>query len=112
MTSASLSRRGFLTLASAVGVVAAARPSLAVAATGPILKPIPPEWFVALRHQRRDAVGLGRPARYRTTQERLFVRNHTATPTVDAASYRLRIFGDGLARPARRPTPCRCPWPT
>ena len=46
MTSASLSRRGFLTLASVVGVVAAARPSLAVAATGPILKPIPPEWFV------------------------------------------------------------------
>ena len=99
MTSASLSRRGFLTLASAVGVVAAARPSLAVAATGPILKPIPPEWFVPFgtnAEMRWDSVD---PRRYRTTQERLFVRNHTATPTVDAASYRLRIFGDGLGTP-------------
>ena len=48
MTSAptSLGRRGFLTLAGAVGVAAVVRPSLASAATGPILKPLPPEWFV------------------------------------------------------------------
>ncbi|WP_082624358.1 sulfite oxidase [Nocardioides sp. Soil805] len=99
MTSAPLSRRGFLTLASAVGVTAVVRPSLAVAATGPILKPIPPEWFVAFgtnAEMRWDSVD---PRRYRTTQERLFVRNHTATPTIDAASYRLRIFGDGLRTP-------------
>lgn len=99
MTSASLSRRGFLTLTSAAAAVAVARPSLAVAATGPILKPIPPAWFVPFgtnAEMRWDSVD---PRRYRTTQERLFVRNHTSTPTIDAASYRLRIFGDGLATP-------------
>ena len=99
MTSASLSRRGFLTLTSAAAAVAVARPSLAVAATGPILKPIPPAWFVPFgtnAEMRWESVD---PRRYRTTQERLFVRNHTSTPTIDAASYRLRIFGDGLATP-------------
>jgi DMSO/TMAO reductase YedYZ molybdopterin-dependent catalytic subunit len=101
MTSEPLSRRGFLTLATAAGVVAAARPSLAVAATAPILKPIPPEWFVPYgtnAEMRWDSVD---PRRYRTTQQRLFVRNHTATPTIHAGDYRLRIFGDGLATPRR-----------
>ena len=113
MTSASLSRRGFLTLTSAAGVVAAARPSLAVAATGPILKPIPPEWFVPFgtnAEMRWDSVD---PRRYRTTQERLFVRNHT----VDADDRRGVVpVADLRRRPrdarARRAAPCRCRWPT
>jgi DMSO/TMAO reductase YedYZ molybdopterin-dependent catalytic subunit len=37
------------------------------------------------------------PRTYLTTQARLFVRNHTSTPTIDPTTYRLRIFGDGLA---------------
>ena len=39
------------------------------------------------------------PAAELTTQERLFVRSHTSTPTIDATTYRLRIFGDGLSTP-------------
>jgi DMSO/TMAO reductase YedYZ molybdopterin-dependent catalytic subunit len=96
MTTASLSRRGFLALSTTAGVLAAVRPSLAVAAVGPILKPLPGEWFVPFgtnAEMRWDSVD---PRRYRTTQERLFVRNHTSTPTIDARSYRLRVFGDGL----------------
>jgi DMSO/TMAO reductase YedYZ molybdopterin-dependent catalytic subunit len=29
----------------------------------------------------------------------MFVRNHTSTPTIDPAGYRLRLYGDGLAQP-------------
>ncbi|MFD1826623.1 sulfite oxidase [Mumia zhuanghuii] len=67
------------------------------AVAGPILKPLPPEWFVTYgtnAEMRWDSVD---PRRYLTATERLFVRNHTTTPTIDPASYTLRIFGDGLA---------------
>ncbi|MPZ52032.1 MAG: molybdopterin-dependent oxidoreductase [Acidimicrobiia bacterium] len=32
-----------------------------------------------------------------TPNDRFFVRNHTSTPRIDLAAYRLRMFGDGLA---------------
>ncbi len=43
--------------------------------------------------------------RFATSNDRFFVRNHTRTPLVDAATYRLELYGDGLAgRPtAERP---------
>ncbi|KRC56788.1 MULTISPECIES: molybdopterin-dependent oxidoreductase [unclassified Nocardioides] len=65
-----------------------------------IQKPLPPEWFVGYgtnAETRWDSVD---PHRYATPQERLFVRNHTRTPQIDASSYRLRVFGDGLTDPA------------
>jgi DMSO/TMAO reductase YedYZ molybdopterin-dependent catalytic subunit len=64
-----------------------------------ICKPLPPEQFVhhdTNAEMRWDTVD---PAAALTTQERLFVRSHTSTPTIDAATYRLRIFGDGLVDP-------------
>jgi len=81
--------------ASATPAVPPAPSSLAP--TGPILKPLPPEWFVTYgtnAEMRWDSVD---PRRYLTPAERLFVRNHTSTPTIDPATYALRIFGDGLA---------------
>ena len=33
---------------------------------------------------------------HHTPVDRFFVRNHTSTPTIDAATWRLRIFGTGL----------------
>ena len=39
------------------------------------------------------------PAKYLTDQARLFVRNHTSTPMIDRSTWRLRVFGDGLATP-------------
>jgi DMSO/TMAO reductase YedYZ molybdopterin-dependent catalytic subunit len=62
---------------------------------GPIVKPLPPEWFL-LRgtnaEMRWDTVGRS----FTTPNERFFVRNHTATPRIDAATWRLQIFGSGL----------------
>ena len=36
------------------------------------------------------------PGKYLTDPSRLFVRDHTSTPRIDARSYRLALFGDGL----------------
>ncbi|MBW9211494.1 sulfite oxidase [Mumia sp. zg.B21] len=84
------------------GSAAAAAPapgSLLPLTEGPILKPLPPEWFVPLgtnAEMRWDSVD---PRRYLTAPERLFVRNHTRTPIIDARTWELRIHGDGLADP-------------
>jgi DMSO/TMAO reductase YedYZ molybdopterin-dependent catalytic subunit len=69
------------------------------AAGGPILKALPPAWFVDYgtnAEMRWDSVD---PHERLTSPARLFVRNHTSTPTIDAATFELRIFGDGLADP-------------
>jgi DMSO/TMAO reductase YedYZ molybdopterin-dependent catalytic subunit len=77
-------------------LAAAARIAPARAAAGPIVKPLPPEWFVPFgsnAEMRWDSVS---PKGYVTPNERFFVRDHTATPSIDAATYRLRVFGSGL----------------
>jgi DMSO/TMAO reductase YedYZ molybdopterin-dependent catalytic subunit len=99
-----LSRRRLLQLAAAGVPVAAglgrfaASPSRAFAA-GPIVKPLPPEWFNLFNtnaEMRWDAAGeLG----YLIPNERFFVRNHTSTAIIDPASWRLSVFGSGLRRP-------------
>jgi DMSO/TMAO reductase YedYZ molybdopterin-dependent catalytic subunit len=75
----------------------AAPPQARVTTTpSPIVKPLPPEWFIDYgwnAEMRWDSVsGLG----YFTPNERFFVRNHTATPVIDARTWRLRLWGDGL----------------
>jgi DMSO/TMAO reductase YedYZ molybdopterin-dependent catalytic subunit len=93
-------RRALQLAATAVPALSAAAlfPPRARAATTsppPILKPLPPEWFVNFgtnAEMRWDAVDFG----YTTPIERFFVRNHTATPLIDARSWRLAIYGTGL----------------
>jgi DMSO/TMAO reductase YedYZ molybdopterin-dependent catalytic subunit len=94
-------RRGLVAAAS-VGAGLLAIPGAAQrawAGAPAILKPLPPQWFIDYgtnAEMRWDSVD---SRRYLTPQERLFVRDHVSTPTIDASTYRLRIFGDGLARP-------------
>ena len=71
----------------------------ALAAYPAILKPTPADPFVDFdtnAEMRWDSVD---PRKYLTDQSRLFVRNHTVTPTIDRTTWRLRVFGDGLATP-------------
>src|SRR3954454_21031612 len=98
-----LSRRRLLQLAAAGLPVAAglgrlASPPRAVAA-GASVKPLPPEWFIPIgprAEMRWDAAAdLG----YLIPNERFFVRNHTATPIIDPATWRLSVFGSGLRHP-------------
>jgi DMSO/TMAO reductase YedYZ molybdopterin-dependent catalytic subunit len=99
-----LSRAQLLKLGAAVPLLAGASrllpagvASAASLADPPIRKPLPPQWFVPFgtnAEMRWDSVaGLG----YTTPNERFFVRNHTATPVIDPATWRLRVFGSGLA---------------
>ncbi|MEU6740166.1 sulfite oxidase [Streptosporangium sandarakinum] len=64
-----------------------------------IVKPLPPELFVAHdtnAETRWEAMG---DVGYHVPAERFFVRNHTSTPIIDAATWRLRLHGSGLRAP-------------
>jgi DMSO/TMAO reductase YedYZ molybdopterin-dependent catalytic subunit len=94
-------RRTFLAGAAVAGAATAVgvptRP--AVAGAPAILKPLPAGRFVDFgtnAEMRWDSVS---PHAYRTRQARLFVRNHSVTPTIDRDTWRLRIFGTGLSAP-------------
>ncbi len=93
-----LSRRTLLRLTAAGGLALAATGTAAATASaaGPIVKPLPPELF--------DVYGTNAETRweamsgqgYLTPVDRFFVRDHTSTPVLDAATWRLRLFGSGL----------------
>ena len=103
MVEKTLSRRELLALAAA-GAPAVAlgsrwTPPAWGQAPSPIVKPLPPEWFV--RHgtnaeMRWEAM---RDQSLLVPNERFFVRNHTSTPRIDPATWRLRVSGSGLRRP-------------
>ncbi|HWM09257.1 MAG TPA: sulfite oxidase, partial [Solirubrobacteraceae bacterium] len=94
-----VSRRDLLKLAAA-GTLPLVAPRAAWAqAAPPILKPLPPEWFVV--H------GTNAEMRWESVRDRLianerfFVRNHTRTPSIDRATWRLTVHGTGVRRPLR-----------
>lgn len=103
MSSPTLSRRAALRVgtagaAVASGLIGSSRSIARRALGGPIVKPVPSRWFDDYGNNvemRWDSVS-PRPL---TPSPRLFVRDHTATPRIDAATYALRIFGDGLRQP-------------
>ncbi len=93
-----VSRRDLLKLGTA-GALSLALPRAAWAGAPAIVKPLPPEWFIdygsnaEMRWEAMRREGVVTPA------AKFFVRNHTSTPAIDAASWRLRISGDGVRRP-------------
>jgi DMSO/TMAO reductase YedYZ molybdopterin-dependent catalytic subunit len=98
---AGLTRRSLVGASLAGGAIAATTrfAPAAHAAYPAILKPTPADQFYDYgtnAEMRWDSVD---PAKYLTDQARLFVRNHTSTPTIDRSTWRLRVFGDGLATP-------------
>jgi DMSO/TMAO reductase YedYZ molybdopterin-dependent catalytic subunit len=104
-----LDRRRLLRTTAAVGGALAtgalAPLGRALAGAPAILKPLPAAWFTDFgtnAEMRWDSVD---PRAYLTPPDRLFVRNHTSTPTIDAATYSLKVYGDGLrtARAAEDP---------
>jgi DMSO/TMAO reductase YedYZ molybdopterin-dependent catalytic subunit len=91
-------RRTFLAGTAVAGTAVAVGVPVSPATAGApsILKPLPADRFVDFgtnAEMRWDSVS---PHAYRTQQSRLFVRNHTVTPTIDRDTWRLRVFGNGL----------------
>lgn len=101
-----VARRDLLRLAAAAGL-ATAVPAVwhaprAHAATSPgIVKPLPDDVFTVRgtnAETRFDALADTGPL---TPASHFFIRNHTATPRLDAAAWRLTVWGDGLTGGAR-----------
>src|SRR3954464_6076502 len=97
-----LSRRAFLALAAAASAGAASPgavlgPGAASADTGsPIVKPLPPQWFTVFGSNAEMRWSAMRGQGYLVPVDRFFVRDHTSTPLIDAAGWRLHLFGAGL----------------
>jgi hypothetical protein len=94
-----LTRRDLLRASAALGFTALpGAPASAVAptTTSPILKPLPPELFTVFGTNAETKWEALHGQGYHTPIDRFFVRNHTATPTIDAATWRLKLFGSGL----------------
>ncbi|MFF7858869.1 molybdopterin-dependent oxidoreductase [Streptomyces sp. NPDC007904] len=92
-----VSRRRLLTLLAATAaatVLPAPRP--ARAAGTPIVKPLPPESFIQRGTNAETRWEALRGTGHHTPNELFFVRNHTATPVLDAHDWRLRLWGSGL----------------
>ncbi|MFG2000018.1 sulfite oxidase [Spirillospora sp. NPDC048911] len=100
-----LSRRGMLRATAGVGLGAAfagtgsaraAVPVRGLAPGGPIVKPLPPELFITHGTNAETRWEALKGTGQHTPVDRFFVRNHTATPLIDARTWRLKLWGGGL----------------
>ncbi|MBL7257544.1 sulfite oxidase [Paractinoplanes lichenicola] len=97
-----LDRRDLLKLAAlgvtapALAAVGASPAAAAAAAAAPIVKPLPPELFKPLGTNAETLWSSLKDVGYHVPIDRFFVRNHTSTPIIDSASWRLTVFGAGL----------------
>lgn len=62
----------------------------------PIVKPTPPELFRTLGTNRETLFEAFKGEGLLTPASKFFIRNHTRTPRIDAATWRLRIDGSGV----------------
>lgn len=74
-------------------------PSAVHATTRQVVKPTPPELLVDRGTGADYETRLGTLDGYTSPNDRFFVRSHSPTPRIDAASWRLRLEGTGLRRP-------------
>jgi len=110
--SSPLSRRTVLGGSAAGAALVTLAPGLpaARAAYPAILKPTPAARFVDFGTNAEMRWPSVDPRRFPTAQSRLFVRNHTSTPTIDRSTWRLRLHGDGLATPRPAEDPLTLTW--
>jgi DMSO/TMAO reductase YedYZ molybdopterin-dependent catalytic subunit len=112
-----LSRRDLLAASAGVGLallpIAATAPAWAdpppapppAPPAGPIVKPLPPELFTVFGTNAEMRWEAMRGQGYHVPTDRFFVRDHTSTPLIDLASWRLRLFGAGLRGAPTRERP-------
>ncbi|MQY02390.1 sulfite oxidase [Actinomadura macrotermitis] len=100
-----LTRRRMLRLTAGAGLglgigsalATGARPAAADNGSG-IVKPLPPELFIPRGTNAEMRWEAMRGQGHLTPADRFFVRNHVATPIIDARTWRLKLWGDGLHR--------------
>jgi DMSO/TMAO reductase YedYZ molybdopterin-dependent catalytic subunit len=101
-----LSRRNLLGLAAAsagglayLGLPGRMSRAQAVCPAVGVVKPTPPELFFTLGTNREMRWEAMRNRGYLVGNDLFFVRNHTCTPQLDTATWRLRVEGSGVRRP-------------
>ncbi|WP_305784617.1 sulfite oxidase [Symbioplanes lichenis] len=92
------SRRDLLKLTALAGAGVALAPTAAQAAAAPIVKPLPPELFTVFGTNAETRWSALAGQGHLVPIDRFFVRNHTSTPIIDQASWRLHLTGAGLRR--------------
>ncbi|MFF1632119.1 sulfite oxidase, partial [Streptomyces sp. NPDC058272] len=102
-----VARRDLLKLLAAAGLTTAAPVALgtpaaaaaaATAAAPGIVKPLPDDWFTIRGTNAETKFPSLAGTGYHTPIDHFFVRNHTSTPVLDARTWKLTVWGDGLAR--------------
>ncbi|NEB41244.1 sulfite oxidase [Streptomyces sp. SID14515] len=98
--SAGIERRDLLKLvaaaSAAVPLASVAAPAQAADGLPGVVKPLPPELFTLRGTNAETNFDALRGTGLLTPADRFFVRNHTATPRIDRADWKLTVWGDGL----------------
>ncbi|MGY5003349.1 sulfite oxidase [Streptomyces griseus] len=98
--SAGIERRDLLKLvaaaSAAVPLASVAAPARAADGLPGVVKPLPPELFTLRGTNAETNFDALRDTGLLTPADRFFVRNHTATPRIDRAGWKLTVWGDGL----------------
>ncbi|WP_030755933.1 sulfite oxidase [Streptomyces sp. NRRL F-5135] len=95
-TAAALPSASRAVAASTAGSGAASTITSATVSAGGIVKPLPAEWFTVRGTNAETRWQALRETGYLTPADRFFVRNHTTTPVIDPARWRLKLWGSGL----------------
>ncbi|WP_432005988.1 sulfite oxidase [Streptomyces parvus] len=98
--SAGIDRRDLLKLvaaaSAAVPLASVAAPAHAADGLPGVVKPLPAELFTLRGTNAETNFAALRDTGVLTPADRFFVRNHTATPRIDRADWKLTVWGDGL----------------
>lgn len=98
--SAGIDRRDLLKLvaaaSAAVPLASVAAPARAADGLPGVVKPLPPELFTLRGTNAETNFAALRDTGLLTPADRFFVRNHTATPRIDRAGWKLTVWGNGL----------------
>ena len=96
-----LARLGWMALGGAAVASGISLPRIArgQAAAPAVVKPTPENIFRTLNTNRETLFEAFAGQGYLTPASHFFVRNHTSTPSIDAATWSLRIEGSGVANP-------------
>ncbi|MFD6423733.1 sulfite oxidase [Streptomyces sp. NPDC060198] len=98
--SAGIDRRDLLRLLAAASVAvplaSAAAPAYAAESLPGVVKPLPADLFTIRGTNAETNFAALRGTGVLTGTDRFFVRNHTATPRIEAADWKLTVWGDGL----------------
>ncbi|MET9595375.1 sulfite oxidase [Streptomyces sp. NPDC006516] len=99
--SAGIDRRDLLKLVAAASVSAplipaTASPAHAAQSLAGVVKPLPPELFTIRGTNAETNFAALRDTGLLTPADRFFVRNHTSTPVIDPAAWKLTVWGSGL----------------